>query len=302
MAKAEQFSRLSSIINRLRAGSATLAQLQDYLELQEGITGNNLLRNRRTFLRDKDEIRSLFGIDIQYNRNDKTYFIAADAEDTETTQRVLESFDMLYALQVSQGYSKYVLLEERKPKGTEHFHGLLHAIKNKLWIEFDYEKIISGTISRRRVKPYALKEAKHRWYLLGQEREDAIVKSFGLDRLGNLEISSTRFKRQPIDITTLFRNTFGIHNQPHIKPEKVVIALTPEQAKYIDYFPLHHTQKKVNNRDGLEVRELEIEVNYELLIELRSFGENLTVLEPEHLKESFIASLKSSLANYSKDK
>ena len=56
--------------------------------------------------------------------------------------------------------SKHIHFEKRKPQGTEHLYGVLHAIKNQIQIKFVYQKYWEDELTERIVEPYALKEFK----------------------------------------------------------------------------------------------------------------------------------------------
>lgn len=54
-------------------------------------------------------------------------------------------------------------------------------------------KFEENDISQRNAEPYALKEFKGRWYLLAKDRKDYQIKTFGLDRIQELEITNKNF-------------------------------------------------------------------------------------------------------------
>ena len=91
---------------------------------------------------------------------------------------------MTNAIHASQEYSEYVFLENRQPKGLEHFSGLFYAIRNKRILKFTHYKYWDETVTVRTVHPLALKESQGRWYLLAVDTKDNRLKTFGLDRMG----------------------------------------------------------------------------------------------------------------------
>ena len=139
MSKLEFLSRYNLIIKKLRNRPAGFKSIHDYLERESEIQEYNFRVSKRTFQRDLNEIRSVLNIDIKYDSSKKVYFID-DAGQPEVNNRMLEAFDTFQALNVSDGLSRYIHFENRKPQGTENLYGLLHAIKNKLQIKFSYKK------------------------------------------------------------------------------------------------------------------------------------------------------------------
>ncbi|MFZ4563419.1 MAG: hypothetical protein ACOYNU_08580, partial [Bacteroidales bacterium] len=56
---------------------------------------------QRTFQRDIIEIRSLYNVDIQFDRSRKVYFIEED-ENPELNDRLMEAFDFISTIKMSE--------------------------------------------------------------------------------------------------------------------------------------------------------------------------------------------------------
>lgn len=284
MSKREYIFRYNLIINKLRKGGADFNAIVNYLERESEIHGDNLVVSKRTFQRDLDDIRSLFNIDIQYDFSRRVYFID-DAGQPEVNDRILEAFDTFHVLNVSDGLSRYMYFEKRKPAGTENLYGLLHAIKNRLQIKFMYHKFWEDTLGQRSVQPYALKEFRNRWYVLAKDINDDKLKSFALDRLTSLDITRKSFTYpKDLDIEESYRHCFGIISTDQ-KPEEVVLRFDPFQGKYIKTLPLHHTQSIIIDNDNELVVRLKLCITRDFVMELLSFGNDMRVLEPRSLAE-----------------
>lgn len=137
MAKKDFLVRYSLELKRLRQGHATFKEICDYLEHQTAFTDEVIGFSKRTFQRDLKDIRALYNIDILYDRKNRSYFIDSLGR-TETTDRMLEAFEIFNALNLTDDLSQFIQFEKRKPHGTHHFHGLLHCIKNHFVVKFLY--------------------------------------------------------------------------------------------------------------------------------------------------------------------
>jgi predicted DNA-binding transcriptional regulator YafY len=199
-------------------------------------------------------------------------------------QRMMEAFDMFNSLNQTQDMTPYIHLEKRKPQGTENLHGLLHAIKNRLQISFSYQKFWDDEVSHRTVEPFALKEFKNRWYVLAKDLKDETIKTFGLDRLTDLEFSRTTFKAPAnFNIGEHYRYCFGIISPNGNVPQELLLSFDPIQGKYIKTLPLHETQEVIiDNENDLQVK-LKLCLSHDLIMELLSFGDSLRVLYPQIL-------------------
>jgi predicted DNA-binding transcriptional regulator YafY len=217
-------------------------------------------------------------------------------KEAEHNERLLEAFDTFNALNIKDRISDYIHFEQRRPQGTENFNGLLHAIQNGFEITFAYQKYWRDGRHIRHVQPYALKEYKNRWYLFALNTKDNLYKTFGLDRLSELCITTKKFVRTAFDIENYFRYAFGIISNGNQTPEDIILSFKPVQGKYIKSLPLHPTQEIITD-NATELRiSLKIHITHDFLMELLSFGENVQVIQPQNL----IDELKTRLQNAAK--
>src|SRR5690606_25459971 len=179
------------IISCLERRPMSFEELANEMQLEEAISSEKLVTSQRTFQRDIEEIHSIYGIRIISDRSQYKYTIDDNVE-SRHSQRLREHFDLLNAIRLAQTLPKNFIFEERKALGTEHIAGLLHAVQNRFRVSFNYQKFYDGSESSREVKPLALKEALHRWYLIAEDA-DGTVKNFGLDRISDLRLSDDKF-------------------------------------------------------------------------------------------------------------
>lgn len=295
MSKRESLTRYTLIIKRLRKRPATFEEIADYLAYQSELEEYNFNISLRTFQRDVIDIRQVYKIDIQYHRSNRHYFINED-EQQEINERILEAFDTFNALNMADRLSSYIHFEKRKPVGTEHLNGVLHAMRNQRRLSFLYSSFKGDQDSERLVEPYALKEFKNRWYIVGKDLKDDKIKTFGLDRLTDFEISKQKFVMPPdFNVSDYYKNCFGIISPNASKPSKIEIWFTEKQGRYIKTLPLHETQKILKDtKEGLVI-ELTLYLTYDFIMELLSYGGEMKVLKPkELLKQVQNAHLKGS--------
>jgi len=269
----------------------------DYLQMRDDSLV--VAFSKRTLQRDIREIRNIFGIDIDYSKANKGYFIAENEMETMNFQRMMESFDMFNSLQVTQDITPFVVLEKRRPQGTENLYGLIHAIKNQFQIRFSYQKFWDDERSFREVSPYALKEFKNRWYLLSKDNRDGQIKSFALDRLNELEITNNRFVMpENYSAEKTYQHSFGIISPNAEQPTEIILSFNAHQGKYIKTLPLHETQEVLlDHVDELQIK-LRLYITHDLLMELLSFGENMKVLTPKSLINEIKNAHSKALAQY----
>lgn len=303
MSKRAYISRYLLIIKKLkRKPYSTYEELQRYMEnefefLQVKDEKIELAFSKKTFERDKKEISNLFGIDIEYSKIHKGYFINQTEIEQMNFERMMEAFDMFNSLNLASDLTPYIHLEKRKPQGTENLYGLIHAIKNKLQIKFDYEKYWDDTITQRTVEPYALKEFNNRWYVMANDERK--LKSFALDRITNLEITSLPFN-YPLhqNIEENYRYCFGIMSANDKELHEIILSFNTHQGKYIKSLPLHESQEiLVDDENELRIK-LHLYITEDLVMELLSFGNNMKVLQPQILIDELKAVYTKALQQY----
>lgn len=285
MSKRESITRYSLIIKKLRRNPSTFEEIADYLERQSEFEEYDFNISKRTFQRDLNDIREVYKIDIQYNRSLQHYFISDD-EHPEINERILEAFDTFNALNMADRLSNDIHFEKRRPKGTEPLHGILHAMRNKVKIKFSYSSFLEEGQTVRFIEPYALKEFKYRWYVIGKDLKDDKIKTFGLDRIDELEITKQQFVLpEDFNVNEYYKYCFGIISPNSEKPQKVQLWFNAVQGKFIKSLPLHDTQQIIKDSDdGLEI-ELTLFLTYDLIMELLSYGGNVKVIKPRKLIE-----------------
>ncbi len=298
MSASTSLVRHSIIINKLRKQPASRREIEAYLKRESELRGVDLTIDRRTLTRDLESILSNYAIEIKYDPLARVYRIISDDQD-KVTSRMLEAFDTIHALNISDSLAGYVYFENRKPSGTEHLYGLFHAVKNRLVIKFQYQKYWDDKPNPRKAEPYALREFKNRWYVHAKDQADGITKSFALDRLTEPEITKKTFKKDPsYNPEQIFKDCFGIISPNEPEPGEVLLSFDPHQGKYIKSMPLHPSQQTVtDNENELQVS-LKVYITHDLIMELLSYGESVTVLKPEKLKAEIKIALQSALGNY----
>ena len=298
MAKQEVIMRYNLIIKKLRNSHSTFKEISDYLDLESDIQGLDFRISKRTFHRDLNEIRTIYNIDIQFDHSRMLYYIDTDLN-SAMTERILEAFDTFNALNISDRLSSFIHFDNRQPQGTENLYGLLHAIKIKVQIIFSYRKFIDDTTQQRTVEPYALKESRDRWYVIGRDLKDGNVKSFGLDRLHDLEITKRKHQLpRDFNVDEHFRHCFGIIGPNANKPEEVVLSFTPFQGKYAKTLPLHHSQEiMVDNEKEFRIR-MKIFITHDFYMEILRLGEQVKVIKPKRLANQVKSAHQKALEHY----
>ena len=299
MSKRETLLRYSTITRCVRNAPVTLNEINACLKRESDMYGFDLSVSKRTFQRDVQDLLSLFQIEIVYDYSLRKYLIRNQGDESYNS-RILEAFETLSVLTVNQDVSKYLDFETRRAGGLENFHGLLHAIKNHLQLNFSYQSYDQEKAFLRKTNPLLLKEFKGRWYIIARDLADNKIKTYALDRLSNPEITKKRFTvAADFNPKSIFRDSFGIiHSVAGSVPQRVVLSFDAWQGKYVKSQPLHASQVTLINNESEFRIELFVYVAFDLVKELLSYGEGVKVIEPATLAKEIMEMQEKAFKRY----
>ena len=185
-------------------------------------------------------------------------------------------------------------------KGIEHFSMLYSAVQNKTPLAITYKDFKSEDSYKFDFHPYYLKEYNNRWFLFGLHPESWKPDwNVAIDRIVEVQPVSIPFiENEFIDYQDYFSDMIGVSRAEGAELENVVLHFNQLTGRYMENKSIHETQKhKWLDEATLEVK-IKVMVNYELERLLLSYGESVTVLEPQNLKERIKSRLLNGLNNY----
>lgn len=297
MAKREQIYRLMLIAELLKRKpkGITYQEAKEYLEekFHEKDWISELKFGEKTFERDRKLILELLGLESAFARSSKTFKIIDDETEVDS-ENVFDNIMLIDAYRQAKGNSEIMLFEKRKARGLNHLNGLLHAIQNTKIISLQYKKFWDANSQKRILEPYALKEFNYRWYLLANERssKNLKIKTFGLDRVSDLEISNSSFVRKTMNVDDLFKNSFGIISSLDEKPLEIILSFDAVQGKYIKSLPLHHSQEIISDDEDKLIVKLLLVPTFDFVQQILSHGELVEVVSPKSFRNQMIMMIK----------
>jgi predicted DNA-binding transcriptional regulator YafY len=185
MSKLESLYRQLEIIKVAKKGPFTWGELSNHLDRKSEELDYNLSISRRTLARDLREIDQLFGLSIPYDFQLGSYQLQ-EKDSWESNTELLESFETIQAFGSRKPLNGKVFFEKRLTRGTEYLKAILDAIQAKESLQVIYQKYWQEEANIRTILPIALKEYKHRWYVIAWN-EDKYLRNYGLDRIKSLD-------------------------------------------------------------------------------------------------------------------
>ncbi|EJF11929.1 YafY family protein [Pontibacter sp. BAB1700] len=203
------------------------------------------------------------------------------------------------SLSVGTADAKHTYIEFEKteyPAAEKWLSRLLPYVKSRQGLTLTYQPFIHEAPNSYETTALLLKEFNGRWFLVGYNHKYNNLQNFALDRLHDAQPNNSL--PTPADADELLhqlKHLIGV-SVPATGIEQVVFRISPFRRKYIETKPLHSSQRLVD--DASHTFALQVGVNVELKAKLLSFGAELEVLEPEHLRESLREEFEESLVGY----
>lgn len=185
-------------------------------------------------------------------------------------------------------------------RGLAYLDILYNAIIHQKTIEITYQSFKAKQPNSFYFHVWWLKEFKNRWFAVGIRGNKHILYHLALDRIQELKV----IDEIPYNINkafnseTYYNDVIGVTVAQNQAPEKIILFAMKDAAPYVETKPLHHSQEILERTNGGIIISLCVQVNFELIKEILSFGNRMLVVSPLHLKEKIAYSAQRSAHNY----
>lgn len=250
----------------------------------------------RTFDRDLRKLREQFGLVIRYENH---YGYGLDKDYEQETSKIENLLHLMNStvFKLNHLNKKDIIYPFTSDNGVgnEFLPEISEAITEGYKIHITYKGYWETERKEYIISPYLLKEYQLRWYVLSKVEGE--IRVFGLDRIKSIDL----FKEEPVERpkvdSSVFNNIIGV-SEAHLKPEKVVLAFTARQGRYIKSSRIHDTQKIISDTENELVISLKVGINWELKEVIKKNGVQVKVLEPAHLVDEIKNELSENLKLY----
>lgn len=295
MAQRQQILRLMLLANRFSDNTKAFEyqEIYDYLEKRMFEYDENFTYSEKTFQRDRILISDLLKMEIDFDFSAKKYRLT---ESSNQINEFIGNHILLVNAYKQLEKQNFMLFDNNAITGIEHIFDIVNAIKNSKIITCNNSKFWDTITEKKILKPYALKQFENRWYLLAQDdHKDTSIRSYGLDRITHLEITSKSFKKETIDPDAMFKNSFGIISTLNLEPTPIVLSFDAEQGKYIKALPLHHSQQILKDTQSELQIELYLHPTYDFYQELLKHAGRVKILSPKEVQTEYKERLMKAL-------
>lgn len=207
-------------------------------------------------------------------------------KDNKEVQDIKDAIENLEKKLLLEDSSTQYIYFQASPKdtGLQYFEEVRKAIYYGEALDIKYFSLNSGKEKAYTISPYALKQYMRRWYVLLHDHDSNDIRSYELGRFRSIEKSKADFKANTeIDIEHYFEYSAGV-NVPQGKQVDVEIKVHEKYTEeIINRFRIHPKQGEVIN--GL--LKFKSYITVELLRNIAGFGNQISIIKPQELIESF---------------
>lgn len=258
----------------------------------------------RTFHNHRIAIEEMFDINIECNKNGGyKYYIenADDIENGEVRNWLLSTLSVNNLIKDSYHLRSRILFENI-PSGRIFLVPIIEAMRDCVNINITYQSYIKNEPHTFVVQPYCLKIFKQRWYLIAYNSFYDEIRTYALDRIKNLEVTSDQFKfPNNFNSNEYFDCRFGIIVDNEKKSEKVTLKAFGSKKLYIKDLPLHNSQEIIETNTEYTLFQYYLYPTYDFIQEILSHENYIEVMEPLWLRKQIYYTLKQMCERYEKE-
>ena len=291
------FKQYTWLVNcLLQEGPLTFKEIGRLWVDQDVSDGQRL--SRTTFNRHRDAILDMFGLIIDCNRSDDTYYISnPEAVQTNSLEHfALSSLTVGNVMASSLQVQDRIILED-VPSGEIYLSTVIRAIKLSRRLRLHYQRFDSPDLHLAVVDPYALKLFQRRWYLLAYTGRH--LATYSLDRVKQMQITDESFTLpKGFSARDYYADYFGVWAQNDAHFEHITLRAWGTAACYLRTLPLHHSQREVAREADHSDFTLSLKPTPDFITALLAQGTNIEVLTPATLRQAVASRLLSTLKHY----
>ncbi len=184
-------------------------------------------------------------------------------------------------------------------KGLEFFNYLFNALFYKIVLNITYKSYRQKISVDIELHPYFLKQYNNRWFLFGYNEKENAISNLALDRIISInEINKNFIENQDIDFEEYFDDIIGVTVKSNLERQKILLQISNQLWPYIESKPIHGSQKVKQKNDESIIIELNLQINFEFISLIFSYGSEIKIIAPESLKNKIIDKAEKLLQQY----
>ncbi len=177
------------------------------------------------------------------------------------------------------------------------FSSVFTALQEGKRLELEYEARSTNQTSTRVISPLKLTNYKNAWYLDSWCHLRQGIRSFALEQIKSCQQLDEKCKTIGKELLKEhFSGSYGIFSGEATQTARLKIS--PKVSKWVAKEQWHSDQKMSFLNDGSIFLEVPFGHDTELVMDILRYGESITVLSPESLKNKILSTIDAMQKNY----
>lgn len=288
------------LINTIKsAGRITLKEINERWVEDEYFDGMEM--SRATFVRHRNAIEEMFGINIECDRkNGYCYYIANKhvLTDDSIQNWMLSTLSVNNIILDSISLQNRIFLESIPADGC--LDVLVEAMKKGVRVRIGYQKYADAEVTERLIEPYFIRLYKRRWYVLANTSSG--YRLFSFDRITKAKLTKEKFVvPADFDAKAYFEDCYGVMRDERFPMQRIVLRAINREKFYMEDLPIHPSQNKVAEGEGYTDYEVYVRPTSDFIGHILSRGAWLKVLQPESVAQMVKDNIVMMTQLYSED-
>jgi predicted DNA-binding transcriptional regulator YafY len=246
----------------------------------------------RTLERDFLELRSVFGININYSAVNKGYDLEPDVDLSNISQLALDEISLELNNQ-----TEFIQFEQSQNSNNNiSWIAIVEAIEMKRMVEIKYYSWVQNKAKKTTIKPYFLKEDKSNWMIAGISAKKNNVKNFSIPQILSVNILNDTYNFNEEEFT-LCKSSLINEEELYTNP-LVSISFSTNQLEKLEHMIAKYSIKKSSvNSDGQLIVEFENISNNDVKSIIYQSPFSAKIIAPKDLRNLLKRELKEILKN-----
>ncbi len=178
--------------------------------------------------------------------------------------------------------------------GTAFYATIERGIRTHQVVRMSYRSLAGETLTRD-VEPLFMTFIERAFYFVAYCRLRGALRTFRLDRVRSVTVTSARFKPRPIDPEEYFAGCWGIC---HGDPVEVELIFSGQAARVIGLGRHHPGERKTELPDGRVQYRVQVNGTDEIGRWILSFGGEVEVVRPADLRRKITHEARKMIKNH----
>ncbi|MBR1834597.1 MAG: WYL domain-containing protein [Bacteroidales bacterium] len=182
--------------------------------------------------------------------------------------------------------------------GNAHFATLLESIINRHPVIVRYKPYQQPEPAELKIHPYYLKQFNSRWFLFAAAEGHDTIMNLALDRILTIRQWRHPYREPEVDFQSYFADMIGVSRNADMAVEQIVLLVSNQRYPYVETKPFSEHQRILHHDGQSHTIAFPMRVNNELVAEILSFGADIEVLQPQHLRQRIAETVAQMQAQY----